>query len=752
VIAAAPAPAPVAPGHAAAAVVVAAPAPAVVVVALVVIAAATHTPTLTHPTRHPHACVQSHGTPLEWSALLAHAPVFSLCALGARATGQAPLRPYCHTAFSHTRALTHLRTVLCRGACLWVARAREAVGAQAKLAALLKAADRLLPRAFTMSPEVLQLCLASADDSIARTSNAATHRSASALRSHLTFVGRARTEAAQSAANSESASDQAERLACWVSIARAARKAKLWDVVYFATHAAVALLHALVPETADAVTVAPPDAAAASPSDASRKSSANAASDRAVHGDGAAASSATGSVGDANDVGADPKRHVLGGDGARWCREVAELLLVKGEAVVQMLKQHGAQLGQEPEPIQPGGTATVGTDVPGAGHSSADTPASDKVVNAAGGGGGGVAASTADAASAPAQSESRADSSRSDSVTIGDLSAEVMESFISGASLGVVANETWLVLNAAVYMWNYTLNLPDDHRARVLCAPSVRLRVLIRAALGSSTTAASSSSSSTAGATRQHSPGSVTGVTRARLVLLDCQLCRAVAEATLLRSSAHAHVGGGDGKGDERDAHSSDDRAALVAVLSDCTAAAVALGSASYSESQRLARVMVAAATRLGDPIDANAYADPNLRAIFLVESFASALATTTTATTDDTAAVAAAGAAAGCGGEGNVDVVTAALLDVGQRGTSAVGARPSTATATPTSTPELSRGMRMQMLCRTALRCVDLGEWGAASQLADRLLQVRPSPSWRLSSVCLLIVCAVDSGAVQTG
>jgi hypothetical protein len=592
-----------------------------------------------------------------------------------------------------------------------------------------------------MSPEVLQLCVASADDSTARTSNAATHRSASALRSHLTFVGRARIEAVQSAANSESASDQAERLACWVSIARAARKAKLWDVVYFATHAAVALLHALIPETADAVTVAPPDAAAAaSPSDASRKSSATAASDRPVHGDGAAASSATGSVGDANDVGADTKRHVLGGDGARWCREVAELLLVKGEAVVQMLKKHGAQLGQEPEPTQSGGTATAETDVSGAGHSSADAPASDKVVSAGGsgggGGGGGVAAATADATSAPAQSESCADSLRSDSVTIGDLSAEVMESFISGASLGVVANETWLVLNAAVYMWNYTLNLPDDHRARVLCAPSVRLRVLIRAALGSSTTAAPSSSS-TAGATRQHSPCSVTGVTRARLVLLDCQLCRAVAEATLLRSSAHAHVGGGDGNGDERDAHSSDDRAALVAVLSDCTAAAVALGSASYSESQRLARVMVATATRLGDPIDANANADPNLRAIFLVESFAPALATTATATTDDTGAVAAAGAAAagaaggggGGGGEGDVDVVTAALLDVGQRGTSAAGARPSTATATPTSTPELSRGMRMQMLCRTALRCVDLGEWGAASQLADRLLQVRPPP-----------------------
>ena len=45
---------------------------------------------------------------------------------------------------------------------------------------------------------------------------------------------------------------------------------------------------------------------------------------------------------------------------------------------------------------------------------------------------------------------------------------------------------------------------------------------------------------------------------------------------------------------------------------------------------------------------------------------------------------------------------------------------------------------MRMQMLCRTALCCVDLSEWTAASELADRLLQVRAFRWPCLSCHCL--------------
>jgi hypothetical protein len=334
-------------------------------------------------------------------------------------------------------------------------------------------------------------------------------------------------------------------------------------------------------------------------------------------------------------------------DLTRWCREIAELLLLKGEAVVQMLKYHDAQLGVIPSGADGG-----------------------------------------------AMAEQREQDLR-------EFADEAVSSFLKAAEEGLRVAAPWLVVNAAVYLWNYTMHLAEDERVRVLEGPAAQLRGLIHTAL------------ELENAHADHN----------RLVLLDCQLCRVVAEAALLHPDPK-----------------------LDPVLKQCDAALGALGSMSYPESQGLIKVhsnshthvhTVAPRiqTRLGAatlylteprssflPSLSNTQVkvsimrrlnlpptittdDLNLKAMFLVE------------TLDEVGAGLVSGGAVSKD-EGHVPTsqLVDALLEAGRGSIAAIGR------SAPSS---LSRTLRMQLLCRAAMHCVSSSEYSAAIALSDRLLQI---------------------------
>lgn len=197
-----------------------------------------------------------------------------------------------------------------------------------------------------------------------------------------------------------------------------------------------------------------------------------------------------------NSNGKNPKEVAapLESETARMCREVAEVQLLLGESIVQMLKYHNVQLGSI------------------------------------------IPASKDDVAGLQREGQLR------------ELENEAIASFLTAAENGLCVSAPWLVVNAAVYLWNYTMHLGADERVQVLEGPANKLRVYIKQAL--------TLQNESAHAERQ------------RLVLLDCQLCRVVAEGALLNPDAK-----------------------LDTVLESCDLALAALGSASYSESQGLVKV-----------------------------------------------------------------------------------------------------------------------------------------------------------------
>jgi len=111
----------------------------------------------------------------------------------------------------------------------------------------------------------------------------------------------------------------------------------------------------------------------------------------------------------------------------------------------------------------------------------------------------------------------------------------------------------------------------------------------------------------------------------------------------------------------------------------------------------------------LSPTIDTN---DANLKAIFLVETLSEA------PRTDQASKVAAA------------DLV-ATLLEAGRTSSSTS----SRATVTP-APPQLSRSLRMQLLCRAALHCVKEKEFSAAITLSERLLQTGRNSARRSEQV----------------
>lgn len=98
---------------------------------------------------------------------------------------------------------------------------------------------------------------------------------------------------------------------------------------------------------------------------------------------------------------------------------------------------------------------------------------------------------------------------------------------------------------------------------------------------------------------------------------------------------------------------------------------------------------------------------DPNLKALFAVESL-------------DTVDSSARAEVVAEDPQPSTDQLVEALLEAG-RGSSAAGNRGSASTPPQ----QLSRTLRMQLLCRAALYCVSVCDFSAAITLADRLLQI---------------------------
>eukprot|EP01135_Chromosphaera_perkinsii_P007252 Nk52_evm60s745 gene=Nk52_evmTU60s745 len=142
-------------------------------------------------------------------------------------------------------------------------------------------------------------------------------------------------------------------------------------------------------------------------------------------------------------------------------RLAAEVNFIRGECFIQMLKRHGIKLGHDApgiafpvelikekeyyDKIKNSSKNEDTNDLKGDKDKSESPTLSEEVVN-----------NLVPPREFTAEEEY--------SLWIRSLSEEAIESFLQGLSIGLSINENWIVLNAAVYSWNYCLHLCNEKK------------------------------------------------------------------------------------------------------------------------------------------------------------------------------------------------------------------------------------------------------------------------------------------------
>ena len=285
-----------------------------------------------------------------------------------------------------------------QGAFIWLEKAKETDDVALVRAALCKAGATMAPRLFAQLPRAFP--------------------SAAELKLLQSRLDQTGLFAAAAAAAPEFKGTPAKGeldARAWTSIARIARKHRIWDIHYAAAQFVGALS---VPPTEGVV--APPEA------DAANGGEDGAADGREDGGDAANAPDVEG----ANVPPVAPE--AMSSSATTMLRAAAEISIMKGEALIQLLKMHGATLGV---PFVPEGF-----------------PAGNEL----------------------------------DTYTqqVAALATECVQSFVDAAKHGGRIDEPWLAANAAVYLWNYTQHLAEVPRARFLSGPFQQLQVIVGGSMG----------------------------------------------------------------------------------------------------------------------------------------------------------------------------------------------------------------------------------------------------------------------------
>lgn len=252
---------------------------------------------------------------------------------------------------------------------------------------------------------------------------------------------------------------------------------------------------------------------------------------------------------------------------------------------------------------------------------------------------------------------------------IGNLSSDAADAFTHAAAVGDTIQESWIAINAAVYLWNYTSKLPPSVRCAFLHPHFVRLHGRLAAYI----------------AAQPDSAG-------AKLRVVDARCCATIAQALLESDYASAPnatppVGATEG--------------GCVGALALCDAAIATVADVSCADVVDLMRIKVECMHRLQHELTAD-LPDPAIRAIFLTEVFCHAH--TGHAPTAS-------------------DVVAAVLATPTARGPrSSAGARTLAGTQPGATMP---RALLMQLLARVCLRCMARGDVDATTAPAERILHL---------------------------